>query len=114
MSDLLPDDDPLGDENARDDGNPTLRVFGRALLVSAVATFGLAYLLGVMESGALADLLIPLLLLAILGLPVGCFIAAVVYSLRGEKAYALGYVLAGLVTPIIGFGSCLASFILLS
>jgi hypothetical protein len=114
MSELLPDDDLLGEDNARDVGNPALRIFGRTLLVSAGATFGLGLLVGTVEGGVAADVLIPLLMFAIIGIPVGCFVAAVVYSIRGERAHALGFLLAGLVTPIIGFGSCLASFILLS
>ena len=111
MPDLLPDDDPLGEPEHGSADNPTLRIFGRVLLVSAMATFILGTFTGLSNGGA-TDVLVPLLMLAILGIPVACFVAALVSYVRGLRAQALGFLLAGLATPLVGFGACMASLML--
>lgn len=111
MANLLPDDNPLAEDSAREAGNPTLRIFGWALLISAGATFVLGFFAVTMQNNPATAMVVPLLLLTVLGIPAFCLIAAIVYYLRDQRAHALGFLLAALATPIVGFGSCLASLI---
>jgi hypothetical protein len=94
-------------EPERPKGYPVLRVFGWVLIVSAGVPIGL---------GLLSRLLPPSLDLAIyamlfvVALPFVCFVLALVQLVQGHRGEALGYLLGGLVGPIIGFGTCFASY----
>jgi hypothetical protein len=101
----LEEGDPSEGERRR--GNPTLRVFGRVLLVAAVVPLVLG--LAARANPVSVDLGV-FAMLFVLALPVVCFVAALVQFVRGYRAEALGFLLGGIVGPIVGFGTCFASY----